>query len=300
MSAKIIDGKEVARSIHEEVRKEAEKLRSRGIIPGLATVLVGDDPASRSYVKAKRKACEEDGIQSFHHPLPAETSQKELLTLITQLGEDPKVHGILVQLPLPAHIEENAVIRAIPPHKDVDGFHPENLGRLGLKGEEALFAPCTPAGVLELLMRAEVPVSGARAVVLGRSKIVGLPAALLLLRNDATVTICHSRTKDLPAVTKEADILIAAIGRANFVTAEMVKPGAAVIDVGVNRVEDSSKKRGYRLVGDCDFEAVAEVAGCLTPVPGGVGPMTIAMLMKNTLRAAERASPQSFDPRNHL
>ncbi len=286
MSAKIIDGKEVALSIHQEVRTEAEQLRTQGITPGLATVLVGDDPASRSYVKAKRKACEEDGIQSFHHPLPAETSQADLLTLIAELGADPKVHGILVQLPLPSHIQENAVIQAIPPHKDVDGFHPENLGRLGIKGEEALFAPCTPAGVLELLKRAEVQVSGARAVVLGRSKIVGLPAALLLLRNDATVTVCHSRTKDLPAVTREADILIAAIGRANFVNGEMVKPGAAVIDVGVNRVEDASRKRGYRLVGDCDFEEVSQVAGCLTPVPGGVGPMTIAMLMKNTVRAA--------------
>ncbi len=287
MSAKIINGKEVARSIHEEIRKETEELKTRGIIPGLATVLVGEDPASKSYVKAKRRACEEDGIQSFHHPLPAETSQEALLTLIAELGADPKVHGILVQLPVPGHIDENAVIKAIPPHKDVDGFHPENLGKLGLKGEDALFAPCTPAGVLELLKRAEVPVSGARAVVLGRSKIVGLPAALLLLRNDATVTVCHSRTKDLPAVTREADILIAAIGRANFVTAKMVKPGAAVIDVGVNRVEDASRKRGYRLVGDCDFESVAEVAGYLTPVPGGVGPMTIAMLMKNTVRAAQ-------------
>ncbi|HHI78968.1 MAG TPA: bifunctional methylenetetrahydrofolate dehydrogenase/methenyltetrahydrofolate cyclohydrolase FolD [Planctomycetes bacterium] len=286
MSAKIIDGKEIALSIHQEVRTEAEQLRTQGITPGLATVLVGDDPASRSYVKAKRKACEEDGIQSFHYPLPAETSQADLLTLIAELGADPKVHGILVQLPLPSHIQENAVIQAIPPHKDVDGFHPENLGRLGIKGEEALFAPCTPAGVLELLKRAEVQVSGARAVVLGRSKIVGLPAALLLLRNDATVTVCHSRTKDLPAVTREADILIAAIGRANFVNGEMVKPGAAVIDVGVNRVEDASRKRGYRLVGDCDFEEVSQVAGCLTPVPGGVGPMTIAMLMKNTVRAA--------------
>ncbi len=289
MTARKIDGKAIAASIHEEVRLGAARLREeRGIVPGLATVLVGDDPASHSYVKVKRRACEEDGIRSFHHPLPEDTSRETLLRLIRDLGENPEVHGILVQLPLPSHLSEAEVIEAIPPRKDVDGFHPANLGRLGLKGGEALFAPCTPAGVLELLGRIGVGIAGSRAVVLGRSKIVGLPAALLLLRNDATVTLCHSRTKDLPAVTREADILVAAIGRPGAVTADMVKPGAVVIDVGVNRVPDSSRKRGYRLVGDCDFEGVSSVAGALTPVPGGVGPMTIAMLMKNTLAAASR------------
>jgi methylenetetrahydrofolate dehydrogenase (NADP+)/methenyltetrahydrofolate cyclohydrolase len=289
MTARRIDGKEIAATLHEEIRVESERLqKERGIKPGLATVLVGEDPASHSYVKAKRKACERDGIESFHHELPADTSEEQLLALVAELAERSDVHGILVQLPLPAHIDEGKVIDAIPPAKDVDGFHPANLGQLGLKDGKASFAPCTPAGVLEMLQRIGCQLSGARAVVLGRSRIVGLPAAMLLLRENATVTVCHSRTQDLDAVTREADVLVAAIGRANFVTADMVKPGAVVIDVGVNRVDDPSRERGYRLVGDCDFDAVNEIASALTPVPGGVGPMTIAMLMKNTLTAAQR------------
>ena len=284
--ADIIDGKAVAEAIHAEVKVEAERLRAEGKVPGLATVLVGEDAASQSYVTAKRRACERDGIESFHHHLPAETSEDELVAIVEGLATDPRVDGILVQLPLPDHVDERRVLACIPPDKDVDGFHPENLGKLGVKDQEALFAPCTPSGVIELLERSGVEISGARAVVLGRSKIVGLPAAMLLLRKDATVTICHSRTKELAELTRSADILVAAIGRAQFVTADMVGEGAAVIDVGVNRVPDASKKRGYRLVGDCDFDAIEPKARLITPVPGGVGPMTIAMLMQNTVRSA--------------
>ncbi|MEZ5987549.1 MAG: bifunctional methylenetetrahydrofolate dehydrogenase/methenyltetrahydrofolate cyclohydrolase FolD [Planctomycetota bacterium] len=290
MSARIIDGKAIAADIHAEVREEAEAFHARhGFRPGLATVLVGDDPASHSYVRAKQKACEEDGLVGFGHILPEDTPEPEVLALLHELAADPEVHGILVQLPLPPQLDEKKVLDAVPVTKDVDGFHPSNLGRIGIKGDEADFVPCTPAGVVEMLRRTDVALSGARAVVLGRSKIVGLPVALLLLNENATVTVCHSRTRDLGAVTREADVLVAAIGRARLVTGDMVKPGAVVIDVGVNRVEDATRKRGYRLVGDCDFDEVAEVAGAITPVPGGVGPMTIAMLMKNTLRAAERS-----------
>lgn len=291
MSATIIDGKAIAKDIHAEVRAEAEQFeRDHGYKPGLATVLVGEDPASQSYVKAKVKACEEDGLMGLKHVLPESASQEEVLELVTSLAEDPSIHGILVQLPLPSHIDEKTVLDAVPINKDVDGFHPANLGRIGIKGEEADFVACTPAGVIELLKRSDVQIEGSSAVVIGRSKIVGLPVALLLLNENATVTICHSRTKDLAAVTREADILVSAIGKANLVTADMVKPGAVIIDVGVNRVDDATRKRGYRLVGDCDFEGVSPVARAITPVPGGVGPMTIAMLMKNTLRAAKRQS----------
>ncbi|MCA8968634.1 MAG: bifunctional methylenetetrahydrofolate dehydrogenase/methenyltetrahydrofolate cyclohydrolase FolD [Planctomycetes bacterium] len=286
MTATIIDGKAVARAIHEEVRREAEELRARGTTPGLAVVLVGADPASVSYVTAKQKACEEDRIESFGHTLPADTSQEALLSLLAELRSDERVDGILVQLPLPRHLDEGTVLAAVPIEKDVDGFHAENLGKLGLREADARFAPCTPAGVIELLKRTDVQIEGANAVVLGRSKIVGLPAAMLLLRENATVTICHSRTRNLAEEIRRADILVAAIGRPHFVTADMVKDGAVVIDVGVNRVEDASKKRGFRLVGDCDFDAIREKARAITPVPGGVGPMTIAMLMKNTVRAA--------------
>lgn len=292
MSAEIIDGKAVAKAIHEEVRAEAESLRASGTTPGLATVLVGQDPASVSYVTAKQRACENDLIESIGHHLPADTTQDHLLGLLAELRQDERVDGILVQLPLPGHIDEKAALAAVPVDKDVDGFHPENLGKLGLREAEARFAPCTPSGVIELLRRSDVEISGANAVVLGRSKIVGLPAALLLLRENATVTICHSRTKDLAEQTQRADILVAAIGRANFVTADMVREDAVVIDVGVNRVDDAKKKKGYRLAGDCDFGPVAEKARAITPVPGGVGPMTIAMLMKNTVRAA-RARAES-------
>jgi methylenetetrahydrofolate dehydrogenase (NADP+)/methenyltetrahydrofolate cyclohydrolase len=291
MTAQLIDGKAVAQAIHDEVRTAAAELKARsGFAPGLATVLVGDDPASHSYVKAKRKACAEDGIESFPNELPATTSEADVIALVQQLAADPKVHGILVQLPMPKHINEENVLNAVPIAKDVDGFHPVNIGKLGMKNREPSFAPCTPAGVIELLDRIGTKIEGASAVVLGRSNIVGLPVSLLLLGRNATVTICHSRTKDIGAVTRQADILIAAIGKAQFVKADMVKPGAVVIDVGVNRVEDASKKSGYRLVGDCDFEAVKEVASAITPVPGGVGPLTIAMLMKNTLKAAQKVA----------
>ncbi|MCB9919304.1 MAG: bifunctional methylenetetrahydrofolate dehydrogenase/methenyltetrahydrofolate cyclohydrolase FolD [Planctomycetes bacterium] len=286
MTATIIDGKAVARAIHEEVRREAEELRARGTTPGLAVVLVGADPASVSYVTAKQKACEEDRIESFGHTLPADTSQEALLSLLAELRSDERIDGILVQLPLPRHLDETTILAAVPIEKDVDGFHAENLGKLGLREADARFAPCTPAGVIELLKRTDVKIEGANAVVLGRSKIVGLPAAMLLLRENATVTICHSRTRNLAEEIRRADILVAAIGRPHFVTADMVKDGAVVIDVGVNRVEDATKKRGFRLVGDCDFDAIREKARAITPVPGGVGPMTIAMLMKNTVRAA--------------
>ena len=291
MTAQLIDGKAVAAAIHAEVRAGAAEFKAKhGCAPGLATVLVGDDPASHSYVKGKRQACADDGIDSFPHELPATISQAEVIALVQKLGVDPKVHGILVQLPLPRHIDEETVLNAVPVTKDVDGFHPINIGKLGMKNREPSFAPCTPAGVIELLDRIGAPIEGAHAVVLGRSNIVGLPVSLLLLGRNATVTICHSRTRDIGAVTRQADILVAAIGKARFVKAEMVRPGAVVIDVGVNRVEDATKKAGFRLVGDCDFDAVKELAAAITPVPGGVGPMTIAMLMTNTLRAAQMSA----------
>jgi 5,10-methylene-tetrahydrofolate dehydrogenase/methenyl tetrahydrofolate cyclohydrolase len=290
MPAKIIDGKAIAADLRQRVadivvqRNAAGKPR-----PGLATVLVGDDPASHSYVRGKRKACEQAGIESFHHELPANTPQAEIIALVEQLNADRRVNGILVQLPLPDGIDEEAVLRQIDVEKDVDGFHPLNLGRLAQKGRDPFFTPCTPAGILTLLKTAGAELSGARAVVLGRSNIVGMPVSLLLVKENATVTICHSRTKDLPAVTRQADVLVAAIGRAEMVKGDWIQPGAHVIDVGVNRVDDPSTERGYRLVGDVDYDQAIEVAGAITPVPGGVGPMTIAMLMRNTLTAAERA-----------
>jgi len=290
MPAKIIDGKAIAADLRQRVadivvqRNAAGKPR-----PGLATVLVGDDPASHSYVRGKRKACEQAGIESFHHELPANTPQAEIIALVEQLNADRRVNGILVQLPLPDGIDEEAVLRQIDVEKDVDGFHPLNLGRLAQKGRDPFFTPCTPAGILTLLKTAGAELSGARAVVLGRSNIVGMPVSLLLVKENATVTICHSRTKDLPAVTRQADVLVAAIGRAEMVKGDWIQPGAYVIDVGVNRVDDPSTERGYRLVGDVDYDQAIEVAGAITPVPGGVGPMTIAMLLRNTLTAAERA-----------
>ncbi len=294
MTAQLIDGKAIAAAIHEEVRIAAAELKAKtGITPGLATVLVGDNPASHSYVKAKRQACAEDGLESFPNELPADTPQADVLTLVKRLGEDPKVHGILVQLPMPNHINEEAVLNAVPITKDVDGFHPVNIGKLGMKNRTPSFEPCTPAGVIELLDRIGTKIEGANAVVLGRSNIVGLPVSLLLLGRNATVTVCHSRTKDIAAVVKQADILVAAIGKAKFVKAEWVKPGAVVIDVGVNRVQDPAAKDGTRLIGDVDFARVQPIAGRITPNPGGVGPMTIALLMQNTVRAAEVATGQS-------
>ena len=300
MTATIIDGKAVAAAVRAEVKEQVAQLRAQGKVPGLATVLVGARPDSVSYVTSKRQSCAELGIESFHHELPENVSQDEVLALVKKLSADPCVHGILVQLPLPKHINEEVILNAIDIDKDVDGFHPVNVGKLGMKNREPLFAPCTPSGVIELLDRVGAKISGSRAVVLGRSNIVGLPAALLLLGRDATVTICHSRTKNIAEVCRQADIVVAAIGKPKFVTADMVKPGAYVIDVGVNgipvlnpdgspAISEKTGKPKQKLVGDVDFDAVKEIAAAITPVPGGVGPMTIAMLMKNTLRGAKHA-----------
>lgn len=289
MTAMVIDGKAIAAELRKEVAKGVEQLVATGTIPpGLATVLVGVNPASQTYVRMKRKACAEVGIESFGYELPVDTSQEDIEKVVKELNADPKVHGILVQLPLPAGLDEEAVLKAISIEKDVDGFHPLNIGRLAQKGREPLFVPCTPAGCIVLLKKAGAQLEGARAVIVGRSNIVGMPAALLLVKENATVTICHSRTRDLPSVCREADVLIAAIGRPEMIRGDWIKPGAYVIDVGVNRVDDPSRKRGYRLVGDVAFEEAKEVAGAITPVPGGVGPMTIAGLLRNTLHSAQR------------
>ena len=290
MSANIIDGKQIGQEIRDEVKAAVETRLEKGLsAPGLATVLVGENPASQVYVRNKQKACAEVGINSFGYKLPEDATQEEVETLVQKLNADPAVNGILVQLPLPHHLDEEKVLSAIDLNKDVDGFHPVNIGRLAQKGREPVFIPCTPAGCMVLLEKAGAQLSGANAVVLGRSNIVGMPVALLLVKANATVTICHSRTRDLPSVVRQADVLVAAIGQPEFVKQEWVKPGAIVIDVGINQKEDASAKKGYRLVGDVAFDEVAEVAGAITPVPGGVGPMTIAMLLKNTLHAAELA-----------
>jgi 5,10-methylene-tetrahydrofolate dehydrogenase/methenyl tetrahydrofolate cyclohydrolase len=290
MSAQIIDGKAIAETVRGEVKAEVEAMRARyGKVPGLATVLVGERKDSQSYVRSKKKACAEVGMASLGSDLPADISQDELLKVVRDLNANPDVHGILVQLPLPAHIDEEEILAAISIEKDVDGFHPLNIGRLSMKRREPLFVPCTPKGCIELLIRTGVSIEGKRAVVLGRSNIVGLPVAMLLLHRNATLTICHSRTKDLPGVVREADILIAAVGRAEMVRGDWVKPGAVVIDVGINSVDDPTNPKGYRLVGDVAFGEVKEVAAAITPVPGGVGPMTIAMLLRNTLDGAKRA-----------
>ena len=289
MSAKPIDGREIAGRIRAEVAAAAADLAtSSGVRPGLAAVLVGGDPASATYVRMKRKACEEAGLASRVLELPAETTQDDLLAHVADLNADPEVHGILVQLPLPPQIDERAIVRAVDPDKDVDGFHPLNVGRVALGELDEAFVPATPAGILRLLDETGVELKGADAVVIGRSAIVGRPTALLLLHRSATVTVCHSATRDLASHTRRADVLVAAVGKPGFVTAAMVKPGAAVIDVGINRVTSADGKA--RLVGDVDFEDVSRVAGSLTPVPGGVGPMTIALLLENTLAAARRAA----------
>ena len=287
MSAVIIDGKQVAADVRAEVAAKVAELKEKGIAPCLAVILVGENPASVSYVTGKRKALAEAGMLDRSVELPESTTEAELLALIDELNKDPSVHGILVQLPLPAHISEDKVIMAISPEKDVDGFHPVNVGNLVI-GKKA-YLPCTPHGIIVLLERMGIETSGKHAVVIGRSNIVGKPVSLLLVRKDTncTVTICHTGTKNMAEITRQADILIAAVGRAGTVTADMVKEGAVVIDVGVNRIPDSSKKSGFRLVGDCDFDTVKEKASYITPVPGGVGPMTIAMLMYNVLEAAE-------------
>ncbi|HOX19927.1 MAG TPA: bifunctional methylenetetrahydrofolate dehydrogenase/methenyltetrahydrofolate cyclohydrolase FolD [Gemmatimonadales bacterium] len=290
MTARLLDGVAMGRAIRQEVAQDVARLAQVGIKPGLAVVLVGEDPASQVYVRSKGKACEEAGMHSVTIRLPATTTQAELLATIDKLNADPAIHGMLVQLPLPKAMNSEQVLRRIDPRKDVDGFHPENVGKL-VTGDPTAFRPATPYGVQQMLIRSGVETKGAHAVIIGRSNIVGKPMANLLIQQgpggDATVTVCHSRTRDLPAIARQADILIAAIGKAEFVTADMVRPGAVVIDVGINRVDDPTKEKGYRLCGDVAFEPVAAIASAITPVPGGVGPMTIAMLLKNTLQAAE-------------
>jgi methylenetetrahydrofolate dehydrogenase (NADP+)/methenyltetrahydrofolate cyclohydrolase len=292
MSARILDGTAIAKAIREEVAAEVAHLSRSGRKPGLAAVLVGEDPASAVYVKSKGKACEEAGMHSVTIRLPAETSETDLLATVDRLNADPHIHGILVQLPLPKHVDSEKVLRRIDPGKDVDGFHPVNVGRL-VTGDKNAFRPATPYGVQQMLIRSGIETRGAHAVIVGRSNIVGKPMANLLIQQgpggDATVTVCHSRTRDLPAVTRQADILVAAIGKPEFVTADMVRPGAVVVDVGINRVDDPARPRGYRLVGDVAYEPVAQIASAITPVPGGVGPMTIAMLLQNTLQAMKQA-----------
>lgn len=288
-----IDGKAVAEKVLAETKARVGELARRGVKPGLAVVLVGDDPASRAYVRSKDRKAAELGLHSVKHELPAETAQGELLALIAKLNADPAIHGILVQSPPPPHINEAEVVLAIDPRKDVDGFHPVNVAKLAMEDESG-FVPCTPLGCIRLLLEAGIETAGKRAVVVGRSMIVGKPMALLLMRRgpggDATVTVAHSRTKDLAAVTQAADIVVAAIGRPHFLGAEHIREGAVVIDVGINRVADASVPAGYRLVGDVDYDAVAPKCAAITPVPGGVGPMTIAMLMSNCVLAAERIS----------
>ena len=290
MTAKIIDGKVAAAEVRADVAAGVEaRINAGKSRPGLATVLVGENPASQVYVRMKQKACAEVGIESFGHVLPDTATQEEVEGLVEKLNADPLVNGILVQLPLPKGLDEEKVLNAISIEKDVDGFHPLNIGRLAQKGRTPRFVPCTPDGVMYLLKKNLPTLEGVEAVVLGRSNIVGMPVALLLVEANATVTICHSRTKDLPEVVKRADVLVAAVGRAEMVKGDWIKPGAVVIDVGTNRVDDGTRKRGYRLVGDVAFDEAKEVAGAITPVPGGVGPMTIAMLLRNTLRSAEMA-----------
>ena len=292
MAAKIIDGKKIATDIRSELKAEVEKLKAKGVTPGLGVILVGADPASISYVTAKEKACVDIGIYSDDNRLPAETSEKDLLALVNKMNKDPKINGILVQLPLPKHIDEQKVLLAIDPAKDVDGFHPVSVGKM-VVGQKT-FLPCTPHGVVQLLIRSGVKLDGAEVVIVGRSNIVGKPLANMLIQKsptgNATVTVCHTRTKDIAAYTKRADIVIAAAGKPNTITADMIKDGAVVIDVGINRVEDSTKKNGFRLVGDVDFEGVSKKAGLITPVPGGVGPMTITMLLYNTVESAKTAA----------
>lgn len=285
----LIDGKSVSQSVLAECRERILAFKAQGVTPGLAVVLIGSDPASQTYVSNKDRTCSELGMFSKKITLDASVSQAEVLNIVAELNEDPTVHGILVQSPPPAHIDEAKIVMAIDPAKDVDGFHPQNVAKLALEDPTG-FVPCTPLGCQRLLMDYNIPTEGANVVVLGRSMIVGKPLALLLMAKgkgaNATVTVAHSRTKDLPAVCRQADILIAAIGKPKFVTADFVRDGATVIDVGINRIADASTKSGFRIVGDVDFAAVSEKCHAITPVPGGVGPMTIAMLMQNTLKAA--------------
>jgi 5,10-methylene-tetrahydrofolate dehydrogenase/methenyl tetrahydrofolate cyclohydrolase len=291
MTAKLLDGRATSSAIRQEVKAAVEQLKAEhGVVPGLATVLVGENPASQTYVNLKEKQCEQAGMQAFGHHLPADISQEELLNEIAALNADPEVHGILVQLPLPDHLVEDQTLSAIALEKDVDGFHPANIARLTLQDMEPTFAPCMPLGCIELLDRYDVDIKGKEAVVLGPSNIVGLPTALLLLHRGATLSICHPHTEDLARISGQADILVAAIDDPGMVKGAWVKPGAAVIDVGWGRVKDETAGNGYRVVGNVDFDEVKEVAGYITPVPGGTGPMTIAMLLQNTLLSAQRAT----------
>jgi 5,10-methylene-tetrahydrofolate dehydrogenase/methenyl tetrahydrofolate cyclohydrolase len=289
-AAKLIDGKQIAADIRQEIAAEVAALKQRtgGRVPGLAVVLVGERKDSQSYVRSKKKACAEVGFDSFGLDLPETATEEEVLAAVAGFNADPRVHGVLVQLPLPKHVDERRVLDAVSVRKDVDGFHPVNIGALAMRGREPLYVPCTPKGCIELLERSGVRIAGATAAVVGRSNIVGLPAALLLQNRDATVTVVHSRTPDPQAVVREADIVIAACGKAEMVTGDWIKPGAVVIDVGINAVPDATKKAGHRLVGDVHFASAAEKASMITPVPGGVGPMTIAMLLRNTLDGAKR------------
>lgn len=290
--AKLIDGRAIAQNVYGDLRREIADLKTNGVTPGLAVILVGDNPASRAYVRSKDKMCRELGLHSVKLELPASTTQDELLSRVEQLNREPAIHGILVQSPPPEHIDEAAIVRALDPLKDVDGFHPENVAKLVLEDPSG-FVPCTPLGVQRLLVESHIEINGAHVVVLGRSMIVGKPLALLLMQKNAngnaTVTIVHSRSRDLTQITRSADIIVAAIGRAEFLKADHVREGAVIIDVGINRVEDSATERGYRLVGDVAFDEVSNKASAITPVPGGVGPMTIAMLMANTVKAARQA-----------
>ncbi len=289
--AKLIDGRTIAEKVYVDLRREIAELKAKGVTPGLAVILVGDNPASRAYVRSKDKMCRELGLHSLKLELPESTTQGELLRRIEELNRDPSIHGILVQSPPPEHIDEAAIVRALDPRKDVDGFHPENVAKLVLDDPTA-FVPCTPLGVQRLLIESNIDINGAHVVVIGRSMIVGKPLALLLMQKNkngnATITVVHSRSRDLAQITRSADIVVAAIGRPEFVKADHVREGAVVIDVGINRVQDATSERGYRLVGDVAFDEVSKKASAITPVPGGVGPMTIAMLMANTVKAARR------------
>jgi len=290
--AKLIDGRAIAEKVYVDLRREIAELKAKGVTPGLAVVLVGDDPASRAYVRSKDKMCRELGLHSLKLELPASTTQTELLSRVEELNADSKIHGILVQSPPPPHIDEAAIVRALDPRKDVDGFHPENVAKLVLDDPSG-FVPCTPLGVQRLLIESKININAAHVVILGRSMIVGKPLALLLMQKNekanATVTVVHSRSRDLAEITRSADIIIAAIGRAGFFKADHLREGAVVIDVGINRVEDAASERGYCLVGDVAFDEVSKKASAITPVPGGVGPMTIAMLMSNTVKAARQS-----------
>lgn len=288
-SATVIDGKATAKQIRDEISVEVSRMKDAiGVVPGLAVILVGDRKDSATYVRSKKKGCESVGIKSFEVRLPQDSTEKQVLQFISDFNDNPSVHGILVQLPLPSHMNEQNILNAVSIEKDVDGFHPLNIGRLAMRGREPLFVPCTPKGCIELLHRYGIDIKGKRAVVIGRSNIVGMPAALLLQREDATISIVHSRTKNAEEIIRQADIIISAVGQPNMVRGSSIKPGAVIIDVGINPVEDKKSPRGYRLVGDVCYEEASKIASAITPVPGGVGPMTIAMLLSNTLLSAKR------------